>query len=131
MTDRPTHRGLVCAPLLASLAAGPVFLTAIALADAPSAQGWINGFAALLLFPVTIPFGFAVALIPTIVGTLALYSLGRVAAIFRWWPFWGSAGALLGWAMIAPSNQIADDNWPWLITGAACALVCRARVDWP
>jgi len=136
MYRRPDHAGSF---LLATFAAGPLFLITMALA------------AAYLQLPHPIPFdgtvllialpALAFSLIPGMVVGLLLNGLGTIvmtalADHFTWarsamaWTF---AGAVAGFGMaraFGSSPEVEPLQFALVATSAICAWLCHGRLNW-
>lgn len=122
------------AVVLASLAAGPIVCFSALLVSIPTNGPALNwGIIWIAVF--TIPYGAIFAFLPILVGTAAMTALG---AWFRWArsPLaWVGAGALGGAFLGTMNGGTAPYDLPLLatmiLTGAACAALCRALTRWP
>ena len=137
-----TRRGdYTAGAMLASLAAGPAFLASLALAGYATASTapipvehweWIGG--AVFAGFVSLPFGFAFALIPNVIGSWALHALGKGNPAVRLHVFWALVGAGIAglpFALIPnPGDVIAPIAMAFAVTGASCALVARRFTRW-
>lgn len=118
--------------LFASTAAGPVFAAALAatlLASMPTSFGSVlTGFG--IVFALSIPVGFVLALLPNIAGTALLALSGTTWPPARAPLAWAANGAAFGWLIGAGvgGSLLAI---PMAVTGTACALICRRCVAWP
>ncbi|WP_315763343.1 hypothetical protein [Sphingomonas sp. Y38-1Y] len=116
---------------MAALAAGPIFIASFLLAMGiaaasgppmaiePDAIGVVVGIMAM-----SIPFGFAITILPCLVAAMVLTPLAR-SGVGRLAPVWTIAGA----APIAPLAFLTDvgapETFALAATGALCALVAR------
>lgn len=121
---------------LASIAAGPVFLTAPVLAhlylQLPAAIP-IPEAAEAMAFVVAVMlsafFGVFLAFIPNLMGTVLMEKLSAAFPAAGAAPAWSLAGAV---AAGLPAWLLDSDGiWicPFAVTGAVCALICRGTGD--
>ena len=118
---------------VASAAAGPLFAATILLPVALFDPGPPAGITAaglvgfLYLMVWALLFGFAIAFIPNLIGTLAMAALAERHAAARHPAAWVAAGVVLGAAIawLFGAND-ALTMLPFLSTSAACAAICRA-----
>ena len=129
--------------MLASLSAGPLFLLGIGIgtliadpaAPVPIYLDWQIGFAVPILAMAAAFFGTFSALLPNLIGTALMTSIGNRHEAARSPLMWTLAGALAGAAPMASGAGISGTQPVYLIaltfTGACCALICRCRIEWP
>lgn len=119
-------------PLFASLAAGPVFSLALAIKLVLRMPGAYDealvGFG--VIFILCVPVGFVFSLIPNIAGAALLAWTGRAWYLARHPLVWAASGGLLGW-LIGAAAMGSFVVVPVVMTGVACALICRMLVSWP
>lgn len=131
----------LAAPIIGALPAGAAFSGTMALASngmsfsqvwAPTADLFIYG--PIMLFGVTI-FGWLLAILPTLIGTVLMAQLGRFSELSRIPVVWIAAGIapvlVAGWLIVGP--DMADDPailGAFAVAGGVCALVCRCYVSW-
>ena len=123
---RPAHSALV-----ASLAAGPLFVLMIGLLAVATSSRPIavdpTIVDAIVGLPLVIVFGFMLALLPNLLGSALLDTLARHHEGWRLPVIWGLVGAAGGYAATwiggtAPDPLVAA---ALSLTGAGCALICR------
>jgi hypothetical protein len=119
--------------LAASLAAGPLMWFAMLLMDLPTVtrMGWEVLSGAIQ----TIPLGAFFAFLPNLIGATVMTGLGALFRPARS-PFaWIGAGALGGLLVAAIFNATALEDRSlfvaMILTGMACAAICRAFTRWP
>lgn len=122
--------------IVASIAAGPVFVASFAAAllyaQVPHAIPVEIGFADLgvvaFMAPIVVVAGFLLSLIPNLVGAAAMtaisgrHPLGRAPLL--WVLAGGAIGGLLAWLMQIPDGPTA---FALVATSALCARICRWR----
>lgn len=121
--------------LLATLAAGPLFVLPLVVVLPSAPNGAAQAAPALLLMlPFSIVFGALISAIPNLLGATVLGALGAGNIGARLPVFWAlagaGAGALIEWAFTATQP---DGGGPTLLlagTGAGCALICRWGTRW-
>jgi hypothetical protein len=125
------------AAALASLAAGPAFVTVATLADfyrGIPATFEISGadiLALLQMMPLVLPIGALIAFAPNMLGTIVMSQWSHQSWLARTPVAWIVAGGAFGGAL----GQVltGGDTWgltaPFVVTGALCAAVCRLFVD--
>lgn len=129
------HKGV----MLASLTAGPIFLTAAALAflyltiPAPIVirGDELAGFMGLLLLASV--FGFIIALLPNLIGAAAMVALADRCVAARLPVVWTLVGGGIGLVTAALlGSEIAAPAFSFGLIAAAAgsARLCRASVDW-
>lgn len=130
--------------VLASLAAGPVFLLGLAAsAWAATAASPVPipadlGFGTFGVVVVTIPaivVGFVLAIVPNILGATVMTRLGRRNVAMRLPIAWALAGGLatglpFELLSIAPAGDDRIGVFAFVFTGTCCALICRRRAEW-
>jgi len=119
--------------LVASLAAGPLMWFAMVLMNIPTVPG--VGWEILSVAIQTIPLGALFAFLPNLIGATVMTGLGALFRPARS-PFaWIGAGALGGLLVAAIFNAAALDDKSMfvamILTGMACAAICRAFTRWP
>lgn len=120
----------------ASVAAGPIFMTASAVVGVlRGANFGVIGPDDLpfvfVLLALSVPFGFVLAAIPNLLGAWALSRLGRGNDAVRLPVVWAVIGALAaGLAIAAADPADAESIAAFSATGAACALLCRWGTRW-
>jgi len=123
--------------VLASLAAGPLFLAVAATGElldgnpivlTPNEVELIAGAIWLAMI-----FGWFVAIVPNLLGALLMGRLGRDNVVARLPVMWSLAGAALGggaiWLTWTGEDRVGASS-QMAAVAALCALVCRARVRW-
>ena len=125
--------------VIASLLAGPVFVTSCALASLylklPKpvvVSGSEFGLFLVLLGPALIA-GFLLAFVPVAIGTAALVALGERSPAFRSPGMWSAVGAAIGIGLVTALKL----DGPWqefgfalVVTCAVCALVSHKIALW-
>jgi hypothetical protein len=141
-----TEMRLGFGPLIASGFAGPIFSLAAAIglyyqrgteavAVPESALLAVPGF--LILSTI---FGFMIALLPNLFGTMLMGYIGNHSYFSRTPAIWASVGAALPavtafifW-LIDPENINLAENGTYImafmVTGCVCALICRRHTRW-
>jgi hypothetical protein len=117
----------------ASAAAGPLFLAALAMANAPPIGSTQEVGPGLVFAVFSIPFGFAIAALPNYMATALLVRLGHHNAGVRLPVFWALAGGGFGWgldAMIAAVSRAPTQTPLFALIGPSCALLCRWGAHW-
>jgi hypothetical protein len=126
-------------PLLASAAAGPVFVLSLAAAQVyslmpepvpidPTALVMIL----LLLVPATV-VGFLISFLPNAIGAHILSAAGEASEAARAPISWIAVGAALGFGLAMMFGAPPDGGpvtFALVFTSAACAGLCRARTRW-
>ncbi|HEX4738329.1 MAG TPA: hypothetical protein VH331_12295 [Allosphingosinicella sp.] len=123
---------------LASLAAGPIFLTA-------NAAAWMYlqipkpiaiGPSDLLLFVgLCIPaavFGCILSILPNLIGSGLMVAMGDALPAARSPEVWIVAGGLAGLGIAAAMSfaQSPSSGFALVATSAICARICRRSVAW-
>jgi hypothetical protein len=147
-TPEPTSRQklvdgprLLAGIVVAALAAGPVFFTAGTLLSglivSPGAEAfrWAEGADLPILLLLSVRYAFLPALLPVTIGAAAMAVLGAMFRRARSWLAWLLAGLVLaGVVCLALFPDLLTFRLlavALLITGIACAMICRAFVRWP
>jgi hypothetical protein len=131
--------GVLPGVLVASAAAGPIFLLFIGLAslylqlprpiviDAWEATG------ILYTMPFAMIFGACFSLPANIVGALSMAMFGRYLACARTRLAWalagGLCGGLLAW-VFASDSGLREGGIATVMTSVACAVICRHFIVW-
>jgi hypothetical protein len=134
-------RGPIKAPvILASLAAGPIFVVATALAAAylqlPRALDATvdpHGIAALILLPIPVVlFGFILSFVPNLIGTALLLLAGFEFPTARTRAAWIATGALFGTGIAWQTTgfEVPAAAFGLISTSACCAAICRKSALW-
>lgn len=133
----PTHRR--SAILIPSAAAGVTFLVSsgvFALLESNRPIGFDPAIAAAIGVAIlAIPIGFFLALLPMLVGVIAMHWLGSWNLGMRHPAAWGLAGGGMAAAIvIALANGDFDPYFGlapgFVATGTLCALLARGYVRW-
>jgi hypothetical protein len=129
--DRPPARNLAAA-VVASLAAGPVFiasyLLALGIAGAGNAPQAVEPEAiafAVGLMAVAVPFGLTIAILPCLIGVTAMGWLARQTGIGGLAPVWMLAGAVPIAPIVIAGELDAPFAFALAVTAALCALIAR------
>ncbi len=137
--DRGTYKA---AAMFASLAAGPVFLASMALAvwanDTPTTYilavqpEAVGG--AIVSLVLVIPFGFALSVIPNLIGAWFMHGLGIGnfgARLPVAWALAGAGAAGMPFAFMSDwSSAGAPLGTAFAITGASCAAIAHRFTTW-
>lgn len=86
-----------------------------------------------LILAFTLPFSFALSLLPNAIGAALLGRAGRGNIGLRLWPVWAMAGAGLGWTIdwaLALANGHGEPSPLFALVGLPCALICRWGTRW-
>jgi hypothetical protein len=130
------------AAIVASAAAGPIFLVslfaAILYLQMPSAIPFGAGEAAALLWAsaLLVPsfvIGFFLALLPNLVGASAMATLAESVEEARAPIAWVAAGALGGAGIAVLTSGFGSDPpiaFALVVTGGLCAGLCRRTFAW-
>jgi hypothetical protein len=126
------------AAALASLAAGPIFLTSSSLVDlylrvpAPiEIDGSVISAFLLFMLPATL-IGALLAFVPNMLGTLVMVLWSRRSWLARTPPAWMLVGAASGGGLACALTDGGPDLVPtaaMFLTGGLCAALCRLFVD--
>jgi hypothetical protein len=121
--------------LLASVLIGPlvgaVGLVASALTDRDTALTTFYASPLVLLFAM--PVGFAVSIVPNLIGTAVLAWAGRENEGVRLPALWALVGAAAGWGLgLGLARGSSTNTGPAMLAaiGVASALLCRWRTRW-
>lgn len=131
--QRPTH--VIAGAMIASLAAGPVFLLALCFAAVLAAipepivpqASWIT--ATLIVIPAFI-IGLIVSMVPNIICASVLSELATHAPEFRTPPLWAAIGGLVTGVPGILLEAQPEILFPFIATSTICALLCRAYILW-
>ncbi len=136
-------------PLIASIAAGAVFLIVYLTVDLVTGSSlpvtnepltdailkWL--FLAGVFVAVGTPIGFLYAIIPNLIGNAVMHWVGSHMVAARPGGVWAIVGALAAGvpaALIAAANNAAKEGisvtMAFAITGGVCALICRRFTRW-
>jgi hypothetical protein len=127
------------AGIAATFAAGPIFVTSLALAQPvlypdPITLPLLEIVTAVLpIFAVASVAGAIIAAIPIAIGATAMGWLGEYNAGLRLPPAWGLTGGMMsgGWFVFVPSESTEHGViFALVATGAICALICRYGTRW-
>ncbi len=125
--------GCRAAVLWPLLVAGPVFVASTGLvfdgSGTPLSRMASSVGLALVSFPLTIPFGAVLALLPVLLGVATLAWLGREHAVARDTRLWAATGAGLG-LLIGALFDAGMVSVSLVLTAVACATVARRAIDW-
>ena len=135
--DMARQGSLMHGVALATLAAGPAFLTAATLGayclqiPRPIAIAPQFVFAGvLLLIPATV-IGALVSVVPNLLGAIALARLADRLPPLRTGPAWTLIGAALAFLLFRDTGASeAIFLFPATATGALCATLCRHGIWW-
>lgn len=127
------------AALLASAVAGPLFAALLGLAavylQLPrpiTIDPAVAGIAVLIAFPALF-VGFALAFVPTLIGSMMLSAIADRDEHFRlpelWMVVGGLAGTGLAWLAGLRGGEPAI-IFALVATSAICAGLCRCQFDW-
>jgi hypothetical protein len=133
-------------PLMAAACAGPLFIatafTGSYYVQLPQAVPVSADILYILpgLYLLSTVFGFFLAILPVLAGAAIMGWVGKWTAFGRTPALWACVGAaipaffaLLFWA-IDPGNIESEQSGVFvvalIVTGGACALVCRRYVQW-
>jgi hypothetical protein len=132
---------LIAGIVVASLAAGPVFLllpmvaAALAGVDLGADDGFPMGGGSLWLLPVlAVREMFLPALIATTLGAVSLTVAGAMVPEARTYKVWIVAGAieaLLVCLLFPALLQAREMILAMVLAGTVCAAICRAFTRWP
>lgn len=130
-------------PLVASIIAGPVLVTGQFIVEtaeqrriglAGSENDMFTAVIVLIgIYLVSMLVGFFASIIPNLVGTAAMWLLGRRQPALRHPGLWGLAGALAAGAFAlsdAVGSELPGRPIAYAVTGAICALACRVFARW-
>ena len=119
----------------ASIAAGPVFLAAVAVFTAVSTPSPVpvapSALLAVLIVVPAIMVGGLLALIPNLIGTALLANMARSNAGIRLPVVWGLIGGLVAGGAAAFGEIESVAIAAFAATGVVCALLCRSGTRWP
>lgn len=125
--------GYPAAILSPLLLAGPVFVATLGLvmegSGAPLTRLGQALALALVSFPLTIPVGAILALLPVSVGVASLARLDGSRPVARDTRLWAATGAGLGLA-IAALFDAGIVTVPLVLTAIACATMARRAIEW-
>jgi hypothetical protein len=141
----PRTRIFLSGAVLASAAAGPLFLLGVLLgilSNAPAAAIPIELNVSIADVPamlvgvpaslaILVILGGVVAVLPAMIGTAAMVRLGDLNPAFRLPVMWALAGAI-GCALFVTvnGNESSAALVALTFTGTCCALICRCGVEW-
>jgi hypothetical protein len=128
------------APIVGALPAGAAFSGAAFLGSSGNAftQTWTVSAEALIYGPIVLIgvtfFGWLIAIIPTLIGTIVMAQLGRVSELSRQLVVWIAAGiAPILVAFLFMSQEAQQDLAvlaAFAAAGGSCALAARLCVHW-
>jgi hypothetical protein len=126
------------AAALASLTAGPIFITALPVADlylrlpAPIVIDGSDILTLVQLVPLVALIGALIAFVPNMLGTLIMAQWSRRSWLARTPPAWIVVGGASGGGL----GYLSTGDWPdhvltaaFILTGGLCAALCRLFVD--
>ncbi|HSX56831.1 MAG TPA: hypothetical protein VLG14_16105 [Sphingomonas sp.] len=118
---------------LALVSAGPSFMLLLLIGQMPynpSGALELGVILPVLLFATL--FGMVIALLPILLGGLAMAYFGTRSISARHPIFWAGAGATLGMLMAFLFDDTAQSGLvlPFLLNGAICALIVRYGTRW-
>jgi hypothetical protein len=126
------------AAALASLAAGPIFLTAVPLVDLyrrlpkPIEIDGSDILTLVQLMPLGALIGALIAFVPSMLGTLIMAQWSRRSWLARTPPAWivvgGASGGGLGYLLTGGGAHHLEKA-AFILTGGLCAALCRLFVD--
>lgn len=131
---------LLAGIVVAALAAGPVFFIAGSLVSAFIASPggevfhWVGAQDLPLILLLSVRYSFLPALLPVTLGTAAMAVLGAMFRRARSWLAWMLAGVVLAGLICLLFPDLLSFRLlavALLLTGIACAIVCRAFARWP
>jgi hypothetical protein len=129
--------GEMCAAALASLAAGPVFVTVATFGDfyrgipATFEIDWADIVALLQMIPLVLPIGALIAFAPNILGTIVMSQWSQRSWLARTPMAWIVAGGAFGAGLgqVLTGGDTFGAMPAFVVTGGLCAAVCRLFVD--
>ena len=130
MNDRLVHADTAIGrPFIAALCAGSIFIIATAFSVGNVKVGEAIGLLPFLL-PLGTIFGFVLAVVPCLLGTVILHALGRGNVGVRLPAFWALIGGLMGGGALAATSADTSAVIVFSATGTLCALICRSGARW-
>lgn len=124
---------VVVAALVSSALAGPVYVALIILSEFLFSGQESTALTRLDsgILVLAIPFGFAFALIPNLIGCALLAAFANENRAFFRLSIWAATGALMGLAISAYTGIVFEDAVASAIligTAIVSALICRAWI---
>ena len=123
------------AAIVASAAAGPVFLASLGAAifylQMPRAIAVEELASAALGLAIVIPaflVGFVLAIMPNVIGAAVMATLSESFGVAREPAIWVMAGGLAGAGIAALTSGFGPEppiGFALIVTGAVCAAICR------
>jgi hypothetical protein len=135
-----SHISVLAGATIASIAAGPLFVSAsmaaFYYAQMPSAvpvaafdPESLGPFAALIALVVSV--GFIFAFIPNLVGAKLMYAAGLRWEAARYRPVWILVGASSSAAVtLLFGANVPEMTFGFATTGSVCAAICHRWADW-
>ncbi len=127
--------GMNYAVLVAVLAAGPIFAAAaLLLMPIDVDRDWVSAMGqaamSIVAFPLTVPIGGFLALLPVLVGVLALGNAGQTIPTLRRPAAWALTGGVMGLTLATMFDTGVAVGLAVITTSVACASIARHFVDW-